>query len=111
MEEKALCGMFEKQIDSDASTLEAVGLERIIQVSEDIQDGLADREHRKILPIPIHARCRRSSYTKPSTITDAKNRKRECSIDRNSDNNMRVNSSQSQMYNPHTTVFSVLKQF
>ena len=60
MKEKALCGICEKQIDSDASTLKAAGLERIIQVSEDIQDGLADRIHRKTLPIPIHARCQRS---------------------------------------------------
>ena len=61
-----------KQIDSDASTLKAAGLERIIQVNEDIQDELADRMHRKTLPIPIHAR-RQRSYTKPSTITAAKN--------------------------------------
>ena len=62
----------EKQLDSDKSTLKAAGLERIIQVNEDIQDGLADRIHRKTLPIPIHARSRRS-YIKPSTITAVKN--------------------------------------
>ena len=79
MEEKALCGTCTKQIDSDASTLKAVWLKRIIKVSEDIQDELADRIHRKILSIPIHARWR--SYTKPSKITAAKKRKQECSID------------------------------
>ena len=47
MDERALCGICEKQIDSDASTLKAAGLQRIIQFSEDIQDGLADRIHRK----------------------------------------------------------------
>ena len=58
----------------------------------------------KTLPIPIHARCR-CSYTKPLTITAAKKRKRECSIDRNSDNNARVNRSQYQVYNPYTDCF------
>ena len=67
MEEKALCGLCEKQIDSDATTLKAAGLERTIQVCDDIQDGLADIILRKTLPIPIHARNQRS-YTKPSTI-------------------------------------------
>ena len=43
MEEKSLCGTCEKLIDSDASTLKADRIERIIQVSKDIQDGLADR--------------------------------------------------------------------
>ena len=38
MEEKALCDICEKQIDSDASTLKTAGLEWIIQVSEDIQE-------------------------------------------------------------------------
>ena len=71
MEEKAACGICEKQIDSDAGTLKAAGLERIIQVNEDLQDGFADRIHRKTLPIPIHARCQHS-YTKLSTITAAK---------------------------------------
>ena len=47
MEEKALCGISEKQIDSAASTLKAAGLQWNIQFSEDIQDGLADRIHRK----------------------------------------------------------------
>ena len=51
MEEKALCGICEKKIDSYASksswALKAVGLERIIQFTEDIPDGLADRIHRK----------------------------------------------------------------
>ena len=37
MEEKALCAICEKQINTDASTLKTAGLERIIQVSEDIQ--------------------------------------------------------------------------
>ena len=50
MKEKALCGICEKHIDCDASTLKTAGVERIIQVGEDIQDGLADRTHRKILP-------------------------------------------------------------
>ena len=104
MEEKALCGICEKQIDSNASTLKAVGLERIIQVSEDIQDGLTDRIHRKTLPIKIYARWRRS-YIKPSTITAVKKRKREFNIDRNSDNNVRVNRSQSQLYSPYTDCF------
>ena len=71
MKETALCGgICEKQIDSDASTLKAAGLKRIIHVSEDIQDELADRIHRKTLPIPFHARSRRSC--KPSTITASK---------------------------------------
>ena len=72
MEKKVLCSICDKQIDSDASTLKAAGLKWIIQVNQDIQDGLADIIHRKILPIPIYAR-RRRSYTKPSTITAAKN--------------------------------------
>ena len=60
MEEKVLCGICEKQIDSDASTLKAAGLEWIIQVNEVIQDGLANIIHRKTLPIPIHGRSRHS---------------------------------------------------
>ena len=43
MKEKALCGIYEKQIETDASTQNAARIERIIQISEDIQDGLADR--------------------------------------------------------------------
>ena len=58
----------------------------------------------KTLPIPIHARCR-CSYTKPLTITAAKKRNRECNIDRNSDNNVGVNRSQSQLHNPYTDYF------
>ena len=46
MKEKALCGICEKQIDSDACTQKAARIERIIQVSEDIQDVLADRIYR-----------------------------------------------------------------
>ena len=38
MEEKALCVICEKQIDSDERTLKAAGLQRIIQDSEDIQE-------------------------------------------------------------------------
>ena len=81
-----------KQIDSDTSSQKAARIERIIQVSDDIQDGLSDKIHRKTLPFPIHAKFRRS-YTKPSTITAVKKRKRECSIDRNSDNKVKVNRS------------------
>ena len=36
-----------KQIDSDASTQKAAGIERIIQVSQDIQDVLADIIHQR----------------------------------------------------------------
>ena len=75
MKEKALCGICEKQIETDASTQKAARIERIIQVSEDIQDGLTDRIHRKTLPIKIYARCRRS-YTKPSTIGFEKKKKK-----------------------------------
>ena len=45
MEEKALCNICEKQIDSDASTLKAAGLERIIQVSEDIQEKHEEKHY------------------------------------------------------------------
>ena len=58
IKEKALFGICKKQIEIDASTQKAVRIERIIQVSEDIQDELADRIQRKTLPIPIHAKCR-----------------------------------------------------
>ena len=43
MEEKALCGICEKQIDSDATTLKTAGLEQIIQVIEDIQETHAEK--------------------------------------------------------------------
>ena len=71
MEEKALCGICEKQIHSDSNTLKTAGLERIIEVSEGIQEKHAEI-CRKTLQIPIHATCRRS-YTNSSTITAAKN--------------------------------------
>ena len=47
MKEQVLCGICEKQIDSDASTLKAAGLEWIIQVNEDIKDGLARQNTQK----------------------------------------------------------------
>ena len=45
MKEKALCSICEKQIDSDAGTLKAAGLERIIQVGEDIQEKHAEKNY------------------------------------------------------------------
>ena len=42
MKEKALCGIYEKQIETDTSTQKAARIERIIEVSQDIQDELAD---------------------------------------------------------------------
>ena len=50
MKIKALCGISEKRIDSHASTQKAARIERIIQVSEDIQYPMNPGRHRAPLP-------------------------------------------------------------
>ena len=97
---KTLCGICNETIDSDMGTIQATGLQRIIGISKDIDDGLSEKLLEISLPINIHRRCRRT-YTAPKYIA-AKKRKRE----KSSDHNVKcVRRSQLPQYNPYTDCF------
>ena len=64
MEKRGICS---DVISSDGCYLREKGLETICRISKDVDDGLADRLLKKIIPIPIHRTCR-NTYTKPSTV-------------------------------------------
>ena len=97
----ALCRICEEKIESDHGRIQSAGLQSIIDISNEVDDGLAKIILEKPLPIPIHTKCRRT-YTTPSTIA-AKKRKREESNERDGANNIRcVRRSQVSQYNPYT---------
>ena len=80
------CGLCDEVISSGGGYLGEKGLETILKISRDIDDGLADKLLKKTIPIPIHSGCR-NTYTKPSTVR-AK-RKRLDSQDQQSDRSVR----------------------
>ena len=60
--------------EESKSLLQEAGAETIIEISEQIQDGIAEKLLLMSYPIITHIKCRRK-YTKPSSISAVKRRK------------------------------------
>ena len=59
------------EITSDRGSMHMRGLDKVLEISKEIDDGLDAKLADKTLPIPIHVACRKK-YIKPSTIAKRK---------------------------------------
>ena len=68
METCDFCGL---EITSDRGSMHMRGLDKVLKISKEIDDGLGAKLADKTLPIPIQVACR-NKYIKPSTIAKRK---------------------------------------
>ncbi len=54
-----LCGICDNEISSDKSKLKEKGLAKVLEISNERNDGLAEKLKARNLPIPIHIKCRK----------------------------------------------------
>ncbi|KAL8570268.1 hypothetical protein ACOMHN_011290 [Nucella lapillus] len=71
MMETCLCDFCGLTITSDRGDMHQKGLDKVLDISTELDDGLKDKLSGRALPIPIHSACRKT-YIKPSTITKRK---------------------------------------
>lgn len=65
------CTFCNKLIVSDRSTVTKKGLDTILKISADLQDGIDKRLVQEKVPIPAHKSCK-TDYTRPSNIRKRK---------------------------------------
>lgn len=98
-----LCGICQQYIESDRGNIHSEGLKNLIDISNEVCDGVATCLLQLPLPIPIHKICRRN-YTKPSIIA-SKKRKREEPTGKDNEASRRVRRSEISHFNPYADCF------
>ena len=94
-----VCGMCGNEINSDRGCLQKEGADTVIEISEQLNDGLAARIRTMTFPILIHKACRRN-YARPSTV-NAKKRKLDHGVS-TTEGDSATSRSKTKKYNPYT---------
>lgn len=67
-----ICRLCDKVITSEASVITTKGLDNILKISAELQDGVDKKLLQEHPPIPAHISCK-TNYTRPSNVTKRKN--------------------------------------